>query len=70
MKYDIARIERERVLRGWSKARLAEEIDKDPSTISLIENGKIDGNPATIKAIAEALGVPMEELLIEEPATA
>jgi transcriptional regulator with XRE-family HTH domain len=68
MKYNIARIQRERVLRGWTKAKLAEVIGKDPSTISLIENGDINGNPGTIKAIAEALGVPMEELLIEETA--
>ena len=70
MKYDVVRIQRERVLKGWTKAKLAEVIGKDPSTISLIENGNIDGTPATIKAIAEALAIPMEELLIEQTQTA
>ncbi|MBN2118533.1 MAG: helix-turn-helix transcriptional regulator [Anaerolineales bacterium] len=66
MKYDIARIQKARILKGWSRSKLAEIIGKDPSTISALELGKIDGMPATIKAISEALEIPMGELLIED----
>lgn len=65
MKYDIARIERERLIKGWSKDKLAQIADVDPKTITNVERGD-GGNPATIKAIADALGIPMRELLIEE----
>lgn len=63
MLYDVQRIERARILRGWTKTELARRIKKDPSTISLIERGKVIGRPATMKAIADALKISMERLL-------
>lgn len=66
MQYRVAVVTRRRMLKGWTKADLARVIDKDPSTISKIENGDLIGHPGTMKAIADALNIPMEELLIEE----
>jgi transcriptional regulator with XRE-family HTH domain len=66
MKYDIARIRKERILKGWSQTQLARAVGLHVSSVSLIERGKISGMPGTLKTICEVLGIPMEEILIEE----
>lgn len=66
MKYDVDRIKRARILKGWSQSQLAQLIGKSSAAISMIENGEFNGMPGTIKAIADALAIPMEELLIDE----
>lgn len=60
------KIRKARIKKGWSQNDLAREIRVSAATISLIENGKIRGLPRTIKAIADALEIPMEELLIQD----
>jgi transcriptional regulator with XRE-family HTH domain len=66
MRYKVEKITRARAIKGWTQAQLARAIGKDPSTISKIENGEVEGNPPTMKAIADVLNLPMEELLVEE----
>lgn len=53
------------MMRGWTQSQLAKAVSKDPGTISKIVSGRIMGNPPTMKAIADVLGIPMEELIIE-----
>jgi transcriptional regulator with XRE-family HTH domain len=65
MKINTKKMERARILRGWTKARLADEIGIDPSTIGKIERGK-NFKPPTIKKIADALGLDMESLLLDD----
>ena len=66
MRYDIQKIVRARTVRGWTQTELARRIDKSPSTISKIESGEIIALPGTIKEIAEALGLEMEDLVISD----
>ena len=67
MKYNRQKIERERVLKGWSRSTLAKKIGVNPSTISNLLAGKT-GNIETIKKIADALGIDMKEICIDEEA--
>jgi transcriptional regulator with XRE-family HTH domain len=66
MQYRVALITRARAIRGWTQADLARAIDKDPSTVSKIENGTVIGNAPTMKTISDVLNIPMEEFLITE----
>ena len=72
---DGAKVRKRRKAKGWSQARLAEEATKrraedgrregeiQTSTISDIERGKTQQNqPATAKAISDALEVKIEDL--------
>jgi transcriptional regulator with XRE-family HTH domain len=58
------RLENFRRLRMWTQAKLAQEANVSPATISGIETGKI-GRPhfGTLGKLARALGVAPEELL-------
>ena len=66
MKTDYKKIRRERVTRGWSQIDLARLIKSHSSLISKIEGGHTNGSPRTIRAIADALGIPMEEFIVSE----
>ena len=57
-------LKRERLLKGWDQAKVARMADVHPSTISKIERGERLG--PSLRKVAEALGVPMEELITEE----
>ena len=69
MKYDVVLIKKMRVMKGLSQTELARRIGKTSSMVSLIESGKVDGMPGTIKAIADELGLKMRDLVIDENAT-
>ena len=56
---------RERV--GMSQHWAAIKADLAPSTLSHIENGRRPCNPKRRKAIADALGVPVNELMVPMP---
>lgn len=45
-----------RITKGWTQQRLSMESGVCPRTISRIESGKGKANPATIVALARALG--------------
>ncbi len=70
MHYRIVTMVKARQMKGWTQAHLARVIGKDPSTISKIESGLIEGNPPTMKLIADVLGLSMEDILVEEEARA
>ena len=61
------RIRHARRTRGLTLAQLAERVDRAPSLLSQIENGRREPRLALLAAIARALDVPVEELLRPEP---
>jgi len=62
--YDIEKLERARVIRGWTKGRLARAVGLTPSAISFVWKGQAK-KAETLKHIAEVLGLTVEEILIE-----
>lgn len=53
-------------MKGWTQADLARAVNRDPSTISKIESGLVIGNAPTMKEIADALGIPMNDFVVDE----
>lgn len=51
-----------RKLKGWTQTDLATKIGVKPSNISRWENDKVRPHSDTLQAIAEALGVTLDEL--------
>ena len=66
MRINPAVLDRLRYEAGWSQARLAREAGVDQATISRILSGASGGLPATIKALADALGVSVDVLCASE----
>ncbi|MNJ86444.1 anaerobic benzoate catabolism transcriptional regulator [compost metagenome] len=56
-------IREERERQNLTQTELAEAVGKDRQYLYKIESGKVTPNIATIAILAEALGVPMNELL-------
>ena len=56
-----------RRMRGLTLAELGERIDRAPSVLSLIENGRREPKLSLIEQLASALSVPMTELLSRQP---
>lgn len=59
-------LKNKRIKLGMSIRSLAGICHTAPSTISLIENGKTSPNLFTLKAICDALNVPVFSLLLDE----
>jgi transcriptional regulator with XRE-family HTH domain len=57
----MKRLTLQRMLKGWSQARLARESLTNPSTVSLIESGRWRPYEVQLARIAAALGVPALE---------
>lgn len=49
--------------RGYTVARLANEAGVNKASISLLENGKSFGRPATWRALADVLKVTVDDIL-------
>lgn len=62
-----ANIRRLRRQKGWSQEMLAYFADLHPTAVSRIERGLRDPRFLSIVRITTALGVSMDELLIEIP---
>lgn len=56
-------IREERERQKLSQTELAQAVGKDRQYLYKIESGRVTPNVATIAILAEALGVPMSELL-------
>lgn len=52
--------------RGWTQEKLAVEADVNRNTVARMESG-IGVYPKSARRVAEALGVPLEDLLAAEP---
>ncbi len=61
------RIRAARLARGWSQARLAEEVDVSVESISRYETVKLALSLELLVRMARVLEVPVEMLLGEEP---
>jgi len=56
-----------RVLRaekGWSQAELAERVEVSRNSINAVENGKFDPSLPLAFRIADAFGLPIEQIFI------
>jgi len=60
MKIDTTKLERARIIKGWSKTALAEQANIDPSTVGRVERGE-SLKPETIKRIADVHGLNRED---------
>lgn len=63
------RIREQRVARGMTLEQLAAKVDRAASQISSIENGKREPRLPVLRAIAQALGVTVDDLLRDEAPT-
>ena len=59
------RLTTERTRRGWSRSELARRAHMNPSTVSLIESGRLVPYPSQLRKLERALGLKPSEL---EPA--
>src|ERR1700736_3057352 len=56
-----------RRMQGLTLTDLGERVDRAPSVLSLIENGRREPKLSLIEQLATALSVPMTELLSRQP---
>lgn len=61
------RIRQRRSQQGMKLEQLATLVDRAPSQISAIENGKREPSLPVLRALANALGCSVDELLVDEP---
>lgn len=73
MKYETqmrlaANLKQLRILSGYSQAHLAEKLKTDRSVLALYESGKRCPDPETLYSLSQIYGLPMEILLVADPA--
>jgi transcriptional regulator with XRE-family HTH domain len=61
---DVLRLERERVLRGWTRGALAQSARVDPGTVSDLFREQRQPTLNTLQAICTALQMSLEEVII------
>lgn len=64
---DARPLRRARVRGGWTLARIAEATGTSPATVSRVLTGQTQHAP-TVKLVADALGVAMDDVIVEEAA--
>lgn len=52
-----------RLRKGWSQAELARRAETSQPYIARLEHGQVDPQVSTVKKLAQALGVPVAELV-------
>lgn len=60
---DRGRIDRERILRGWTRCELARHASVDPGTLSGLFRGKRRPTLGTVQAITRALGLSLADVI-------
>ncbi|MBJ7594671.1 MAG: helix-turn-helix transcriptional regulator [Candidatus Dormibacteraeota bacterium] len=62
-------VERERILRGWTRAQLTEAAAIDPKTLRDLLNGRRRPTLGTVATLSRALDVPLAEVIaiVEQP---
>jgi transcriptional regulator with XRE-family HTH domain len=62
-------VERQRILRGWTRAQLTEAADIDPKTLRDLLNGRRHPTLGTVDTLCRALDVPLADVIaiIEQP---
>ena len=65
VRYDLSRIVRERLIRGWTQQVLANNSKLHRATVSaILKRGS--GSPEKIQALAKAVGLELSDLIVEE----
>ncbi len=65
VRYDLNRIVRERLIRGWTQQILANNSKLHRATVSgILKRGS--GSPEKIKALAKAVGLELADLIVDE----
>jgi len=65
VRYDLNRIVRERLIRGWTQQVLANNSRLHRATVSaILKRGR--GSPEKIQALAKAVGLKLADLIVEE----
>ena len=64
-RYDLNRIVRERLIRGWTQQVLANNSKLHRATVSaILKRGS--GSPKKIQALAKAVGLELADLIVDE----
>lgn len=64
-RYDLNRIVRERLIRGWTQQVLANNSKLHRATVSaILKRGR--GSPKKIQALAKAVGLELADLIVDE----
>ena len=61
--YDIEKLERARMIKGWNKSQIAKAAGLSRAAITQIWQGK-HKSPSTLKVITEALDLKVEDVLV------
>ncbi|WP_278236428.1 helix-turn-helix transcriptional regulator [Isoptericola sp. AK164] len=61
------RIRHARTARGLTLEALGKQVESAPSLLSLVENGRREPRLSLLRSLAEALEVPLADLLADEP---
>jgi ribosome-binding protein aMBF1 (putative translation factor) len=56
-------VERERILRGWTRAQLTQAADIDPKTLRDLLTGRRRPTLGTVSTLSRALGVPLGDVI-------
>jgi hypothetical protein len=65
VRYDLNRIVREQLIRGWTQQVLANNSKLHRATVSgILKRGR--GSPEKIRALAKAVGLELADLIIDE----
>lgn len=62
-------VERERILRGWTRAQLTQAADIDPKTLRDLLTGRRRPTLGTVSTLSRALGMPLRDVIavVEQP---
>jgi transcriptional regulator with XRE-family HTH domain len=62
-------VERERILRGWTRAQLTQAAAVDPKTLRDLLTGRRRPTLGTVNTLSRALGMPLSDVItvIERP---
>ena len=64
-RYDVNRIVRERLIRGWTQQVLANNSKLHRATVSaILKRGR--GSPEKIRALAKAVGLELVDLIVDK----
>jgi len=65
VRYDLNRIVRERLIRGWTQQVLANNSKLHRATVSaILKRGR--GSPEKIRALAKSVGLELADLIVDE----
>jgi transcriptional regulator with XRE-family HTH domain len=60
---DVARIERARILNGWTRRQLGGAAKVAPKTLNDMCNGRRRPHPGTIQAVCRALDLRLQDVI-------